>query len=401
MENWEEIFRKKLERYESTLPEGEMDRFFAGFEAAGTPKKGKRISPWWIWTPAFALAAAALALLLFLPGRQASMLMPDEPEAPQLLALLDTAVNNVPVAAKLADTVNLEDVPARVAAAVPDTVGAAGIDADVPGTSRLADAVAPRKTANDGADDLKEETKSEIEVPVNDLEVQTGHLGKSVPDKNFSDLKKPSKVSLGTGAKWAVGTVGAVSGTALLRLASSFLIPMNYANYIDNSNKSDWTPQPELRSATHHIPVRAGVSLQFPISEQLRITTGLDYSIYVSSFIYSELGSIRQTAHYLGIPVRLDWAFVKTPKMDVYLGGGLEGDTGLCAILNGERVGADGLSLSLTAATGIQYRFTDHFGLYLEPRLDWDVLSQPRRLETYRTAHPLVFSASVGLRFNL
>ena len=153
--------------------------------------------------------------------------------------------------------------------------------------------------------------------------------------------------------------------------------------------------------AIHYFPLKLGLSARFPIRERLSITTGLDYSWYKSSFTYALSGEKIQNAHYLGIPVRLDWTLASGKWLDVYLGGGVEGDWCLGATLAGERIAKDGFSASLLGAGGIQFNPTKHVGLYLEPQLSWSFTPQKPVLETYRTENPLMFSLAAGLRFTI
>lgn len=105
-----------------------------------------------------------------------------------------------------------------------------------------------------------------------------------------------------------------------------------------------------------------------------------------------------QTAHYLGIPLRLDWTFASTKRLDFYLGGGLEGDWCIKATFDGEQVQKDGFSASLLGAGGIQFKLTKNLGLYMEPEFNWTFMPENPVLNTYRSAHPVMFSVTSGLR---
>ena len=78
-------------------------------------------------------------------------------------------------------------------------------------------------------------------------------------------------------------------------------------------------------------PLKAGLSLRIPISEKLSITTGADYSRYTTRFTCQGIPDEIQVAQYIGIPVRLDWTMASNRWLDVYLGGGLEGDVCVAA----------------------------------------------------------------------
>ena len=110
---------------------------------------------------------------------------------------------------------------------------------------------------------------------------------------------------------------------------------------------------------------------------------------------------MKQTAQYLGIPLRVDWLIASGKVLDVYAGAGVQGDLCVAATIAGEKIQKDGASLSLLGAGGIQLNMTKHLGLYVEPQLSWRIPSEHHTLETYRSAHPLMFSVAAGLRINL
>ena len=118
-------------------------------------------------------------------------------------------------------------------------------------------------------------------------------------------------------------------------------------------------------------------------------------------FTYYVSGEKIQNAHYIGIPVRLDWTLASGRWLDVYLGGGLEADYCLGATLAGERIAKDGFGLSLLGAGGIQLNLTKQIGLYVEPEISWTIPSESRVLQTYRSDNPVMFSLTSGIRFSI
>ena len=174
----------------------------------------------------------------------------------------------------------------------------------------------------------------------------------------------------------------------------------NYADAKDPASAIVYNPD-LLTGNKHYFPIKTGMSLRIPVSERLGITTGLEYSLYRSSFYYSLSGEKKQFAHYLGIPVRLDWTLVSRRWFDVYLGGGLAGDYCLGASFAGRKIRGDGFGLSILGAAGAQINVTKRIGVYLDPELSWDVRSGKRLLETYRSENPLMFSVATGLRITL
>ena len=149
------------------------------------------------------------------------------------------------------------------------------------------------------------------------------------------------------------------------------------------------------------MPLRTGLSLRLPLSKRWSLTTGLDYSLYSSRIGYTISGKRRQSAHYLGIPIRADYTLVRSRWLDIYIGAGASVDFCVDAHQESSQVTKDGVGFSMVGAGGLQLNFTRHLGLYLEPTLSWNVLSDRQTLDTYKSEHPLMFSVSTGIRITL
>jgi hypothetical protein len=156
-----------------------------------------------------------------------------------------------------------------------------------------------------------------------------------------------------------------------------------------------------LQDSQHYFPLKLGLSARVPLTEKLWLTSGLEYSLYASRYVMSMSGESWQRAHYLGIPLRLDWIITSNSWLDVYVGAGAQADFCLGATLNKTTIRKDNPSLSLLGAGGIQINFTKRLGLYVEPTLSWRIPTGENVLVTYRSEHPLMFSLSTGLRINL
>ena len=127
----------------------------------------------------------------------------------------------------------------------------------------------------------------------------------------------------------------------------------------------------------------------------------MTYSLYRSKFTYSISGEKTQQAHYLGVPVRLDWTLAANRWLDVYVGAGVAGDLCLGSTLGGKAFEKDGPAFSVLGAGGLQWNILPRLGLYLEPELSWTLPSDKQALMTYRQEHPFMFTVATGLRINL
>jgi hypothetical protein len=227
----------------------------------------------------------------------------------------------------------------------------------------------------------------------------------SAPFVPQPSAEKPAvHFNLGTGGSIAAGGgLLAALATQLARADLRALVPGNHA--IDGINSNDIL---EI-TLPHRMPLVIGLSLKFPVTEKIGVTTGLEYSLYSSSFSYPAEVQTQlvhyevktQLVHYLGVPVRLDWTFASSRWIDAYLGAGVKGDLCLGATLDGVAIGKDGPAFRLLGAGGIQFNATRNLSLFLEPEISWTVPSARRVLSTYSSEHPWMFTVATGVRINL
>ena len=151
----------------------------------------------------------------------------------------------------------------------------------------------------------------------------------------------------------------------------------------------------------HHRPLELGLTAGIPLTRHWTLVSGIEYAFYPSSFSYSASGLKNQEAHYLGVPLRLDYSLIDRNRLHLYLGAGVLADRGILTRLDGERLPTDGFGFSLLGAGGVQCDLTHFLGLYLEPRYSLFLSDTEGRVVTFRTESPSRFSLAAGLRFNL
>lgn len=394
MRKWEDIVRDKLEEPEGELPESVFAEFRARLDAAAPAPK--RFRPAWALVPALAAALAAVLLIH----------KPTVSERDSLVAQQEPAL--VAEAAVIADS----DGPAQAAAS-------ADIAEEMP--TAVPPAATESSTKAETAEAEKQPEKPDSAVPeaeaATPAETASSSGKAEAPEKAAAAPQAVETVSTGHPAaspfvpanrnarivrKILFPTAGVLTGGGLLATAVPLLFGMREAMEVSPSGDLTTQQVPQKDEPTGNVhyffPRRFGLSARFPISEKLSVTTGLDYSRYKSSIAYSLSGEKMQTAHYLGIPLRLDWTFASTKRLDFYLGGGLEGDWCIKATFDGEQVQKDGFSASLLGAGGIQFKLTKNLGLYMEPEFNWTFMPEKPVLNTYRSAHPVMFSVTSGLR---
>ena len=360
MRKWEDIVKDMMEEPEGTLPESVFAEFRARRTAGGavTRKKTRPL----VWAMAAAVAAG-LAAVLFL-GKTTT---PD-------------------------DGIRLVQQPSVVQVQVGDTLD---VVTPVAPTPPVAQAASPKVVRQPVIEPEKPDVPEKEEVVPQDVPVDSTVdkpvIAESSPFIPQSTRDKDVKVNVGPGVLIAGGGLLAALATQLVRADLIAPVPGNHDIGVDNGIGE--TPP-------HRMPLIVGLSVKYPLTDKLGITTGLDYSLYSSSFTYPT-GDKIQLVHYLGIPVRLDWTLASGKRFDAYLGAGIKGDLCMSATLAGETIGKDGPAFRLLGVSGIQFNATSRLGIYVEPGISWTLPSERRILSTYSSEHPWMFSVTTGVRFNL
>ena len=388
MRKWEDIVKDKLEGYESNLPEDSLAAFNARRATAGSTK-AKRFPLVWAIVPALAAGLAAVLLLRkpTVPENGIQVIPQPVETYSQVDDSLDTTTPIVatPLIAQATRTKAGRPMPKTEQSKEP---AATTVVEEI----RIPEETHISETEGIGPEDTPEEPATDNR-PV---------MQESSPFVPQPSTEQPAlQVKLGTGGAIAAG--GGLLAALATQLARADLRPLlprdhdtdgpNNTNSIDIINGLETTH-------SHRMPLVVGLSVKFPITEKIGITTGLEYSLYSSSFSYP-FGEKTQLVHYLGIPVRLDWTFVSSRWLDAYLGAGIKGDLCVGATLDGKTIGKDGPAFRLLGAGGIQFNATRNLCLFVEPEVSWTFPSDRRILSTYSSEHPWMFTVASGVRINL
>lgn len=163
----------------------------------------------------------------------------------------------------------------------------------------------------------------------------------------------------------------------------------------------------------HKRPITLQVLFNRQLSERLSIETGLSYTRLASTISTGSKNAYikeQQRLHYLGIPFRLGWKWYSMAHLCLYSSAGMmlelpiKSAVDISHIVNGINTFQKETSLDVPCqlsgsfGLGLQYDFTPHFGVYLEPCLQY-FFDDGSDLKTYRTEHPLQITFPLGIRF--
>jgi hypothetical protein len=167
----------------------------------------------------------------------------------------------------------------------------------------------------------------------------------------------------------------------------------------------------------HHQPLTFGVRVAYPLTDRLAIESGLNYSLLRSDFTYGGNKAYeekRQALHYLGIPLSLNYTLIRYRRLDFIVSAGamaekcVYGKVTTDYVLDNNKttdhntVSVKGLQWSSGVSASLQYNFAKHFGLFIEPGLQYRFgNSENSSVRSSYTEEPLNFSLAAGMRIGL
>lgn len=395
----------------------------------------RRTVRWW-WAALPAAAVAALVLLLSVPGhRDAS----DDP-------LRTSAISELKSTAEPFDVVSREvesSVPANLLAysstlLASDTKVGKPSEATADDAGSASEEFSKRQESsswNNTPNDISSET---ISSEINSLENSSSETSslettssensslENWPSENDNPVSKTRRggFSFGlltsnvAGSSSSVSKYAALYGSTVTKqihgfseTRADFPDSQGYAGVMQ-SNSSN-----EISSTVKNWqPIQVGVSVAYSFTDRLSIESGLTYSCLVSdlsSGTPSGNYDIRQTLHYIGLPLALRYDFLKIKGFSLYAsaGGQMEkcvaGKTRTDYFVDGKKVSSENgrimvepLQWSVNAYVGAQYSFNRLVGLYVEPGAAY-YFRNSSPVNCIYSERPFNFSLRAGLRFSL
>ncbi len=164
----------------------------------------------------------------------------------------------------------------------------------------------------------------------------------------------------------------------------------------------------------HHFPVSVGVTVQKSLSPSIALETGVVYTYLASELTAGDAAfyTQKQQLHYLGIPVKLNWNFLRKRYFNLYLAGG--GMVEKCVygklssscevsdrspLSQTETLHVAPLQWSVSAAAGITFKLAPHINLYAEPGIVY-YFNDGSHISTIRKEKPFNINLQAGLRFD-
>ena len=168
-------------------------------------------------------------------------------------------------------------------------------------------------------------------------------------------------------------------------------------------------------NSAYDIPLSFGAGVRIGLSPKWSIGAGVNYSMLSRKFsgTYTKVNAagvienstasdIRNTQHYIGIPVNAYYDIVDSRNVNfyAYAGGAVEKCiSDKYSVLNTSIVHKEkvsGFQWSANVGIGVGFKLGEHLGLYIDPSLRYYFdCDQPHNI---RAAQPLMLGFEVGLR---
>ena len=165
----------------------------------------------------------------------------------------------------------------------------------------------------------------------------------------------------------------------------------------------------QISDTKYSLPINVGIQAQLPLKGNLALGLGVSYSVISSRFdclINKKKYSVKQSLHYIGIPVNIYGVVVERNRFSFYVNAGATVEKGLEAVYKlqsytgNERFtdSIDGVQFSVNAGLGVEYKLANPAGIYFEPNMVYFFNSDVPR--SMRTDQPLQVKGELGLRFH-
>lgn len=420
-----EDWLNKIRESQADFSEPEPEGLWAGIESGLAAVSRRRTVRWW-WAALPAAAVAALVLFLSVPGHR------DASDA----TLMTSAVAELKSTTEPFDVVpqNVESsVPANLLAysgtlLTSDTEVWKPSDATADDAGNASEEFSKRQENsawNNTPGDSSSETSS-LENSSSETSSLETISSENWPSENDNPVSKTRRggFSFGlltsnvAGSRSSVSKYAALYGSTVTKQIHGF--SETRADFPDSQGYADVMKSNSSNEISSTVknwqPIQVGVSVAYSFTDRLSIESGLTYSCLVSdlsSGTPSGNYDIRQTLHYIGLPLALRYDFLKIKGFSLYAsaGGQMEkcvaGKTRTDYFVDGKKVSSENgrimvepLQWSVNAYVGAQYSFNRLVGLYIEPGAAY-YFRNSSPVNCIYSERPFNFSFRAGLRFSL
>ena len=363
----------------------------------------------WVRRAGVTAAAAAIALGVFLNMNQEQTFVPEATES-QMIAVIEPKAEIVPTDENEVTTDSFSNLTAYVEPKMK------AVEHSV--TTEVEDIVSADQNIETEATDNNRQSETstqsqqaEAARPVSDVMssvVETSETYESESSWIEEDEVKARKIRTSLVISGVAGTNNPQSKGGLNPMRSPALSKQYTKTTIEQTSTE----------TLYGIPLSFGAGVKLHFTERWSLGMGLNYTLLTSKFNGKYIkvtdgveeapvaGNVRNTQHYLGIPINAYYDIVRKDFINLYAYAG--GTIEKC-ILNNYQIqtttdihhseAVKGVQLSVNAGIGVEFRLGRYVGLYIDPSLRYYFNNgQPKSI---RSSQPLMLGFEAGLRFNL
>lgn len=395
MNEFDRMVKSILDEGREEVPAGVWEAVSEGLDKAA---RGKTVVLWWRRAAAGVAVAAAVAIAVIFNIRPETDLVPAAGDS-GLIAVVEP------------ETVAEEDITL-----IPDAVAELTQDRHPAVRSIIP------QTASEAMDAemMEQESEEDVIIPQDAAPV------KEVPS---IDKTKEEKTGKEAPAEYFPEDWG--EDTPKTRNISFTLSGLASTNQTQSRNRIGPMKAPSITSApketgisetstnsTYGLPVSFGAGVKIGLSPRWSVGVGANYTLLARQFYgkyikVDDNGSIekatssdiRNTQHFIGIPVNAYFDIVNQDRINLYAyaGGTVEkcvsDNYNVLSTAIQHREKTKGVQLSANAGIGVEFMLGKHLGLYIDPSVRYYFdCDQPKSI---RTEQPLMFGFEMGLRARL
>lgn len=396
------LMRAILEGGQEEVPGHIWDAVSDGLDKAAEDRRRKTVTLWWRRAGvSVAAVAAAVASVLVLSRPEPVDIVPAAMHG-DMIAVVESA-----------ESTTAEDIVAKEAGDVLRT-NAIDLVAYVPEkTSGMQYDDILTETGNDQMTDGVTEATDDVATVYESQEVISKPVQEKTAIESFPDIwedehlngKQIKTAVIVSGITGASGSQGKAQSGILK--APALTLPPAETGIKERNTQS-----------TYGLPVSVGAGVKIEFTPRWSLGVGVNYTYLTRTFSgtythVNEAGTIddlitsdiRNSQHYIGIPVNAYYNIVNSKHVNfyAYAGGAVEKcvyDKYLVltnSVVHKEP--AKGVQLSANLGVGAEFMLGQHIGLYIDPSLRYYFdCDQPKSI---RTAQPLMLGFELGFRFRL
>ena len=178
---------------------------------------------------------------------------------------------------------------------------------------------------------------------------------------------------------------------------------------------SQYTRAETYTEIDHNLPIMVGLTFRYNLNQRWGVSSGLNYSLLTSKLRSESINYFyddRQTLHYLGVPLVIDYKLWQNNNFSTYISAGGLLEKNIAGKLSSdyyidnklhsstdEEITSKQLQWSINSAVGIEYRISDNIGIYAEPGVAY-YFKNNSEIETIYKERPFNFNLRLGLRIN-